>query len=369
MSLKGQWYGRVLGATPGRVLLDLDQFDGGFIGSAYLIPDDGALPATLAQIRTADCGVEHQLTSSTVPIHPGRRLPMSFQELVEQFPTVSHAPVADISLKLIGSELYVGFVSVTGAQGEGLLQPSRSTEPSDFKSVSPVETVDGVFDLLRSFPQDGLIFRGQSTPKRLRTSFHRMNRYDLRPYLNDAIPRLTPAVSIATGHPFQFDRAGQLGAFLNLVQHHGFPTPLLDWTQSPYVAAYFGFSGVTPAQTEPVRIFVLDRSGWCNSVPQFDYVAYDDVHFSVVDLLNVGNVRQHPQQAVATLTNVDDIETYVREIETRSGKSFLKVFDLDPGLRAPCLAELDRMGVHAAALFPGLDGVCQQMKNRIFGFK
>jgi hypothetical protein len=41
--------------------------------------------------------------------------------------------------------------------------------------------------------------------------------------------------------------------YMAYLRHHGFPSPLLDWTKSPYVAAYFAFE--RPVADE-VAIFV-----------------------------------------------------------------------------------------------------------------
>ncbi len=51
--------------------------------------------------------------------------------------------------------------------------------------------------------------------------------------------------------------------FLLYLRHHGFPSPLLDWSASPYVAAFFAFN----ALCNPAKIGEADRVGVYAFVP------------------------------------------------------------------------------------------------------
>ena len=72
-----------------------------------------------------------------------------------------------------------------------------------------------------------------------------------------------------------------------------------------------------------------------------------------------------PQQASSSVTNIDDIESYIRGRETTE-KVYLTAIDLPLKQRQVIVEELQYMGITAGSLFPGLDGACEELKQRRF---
>ena len=79
----------------------------------------------------------------------------------------------------------------------------------------------------------------------------------------------------------------------------------------------------------------------------------------------IENERMIPQQATSTVTNVDDIESYIRSKES-DAKKYLSAIDLPGHDRRFVVLELGVMGITAGSLFPGLDGACEELTERNF---
>ena len=172
-----------------------------------------------------------------------------------------------------------------------------------------------------------------------------------------------------TKHLFDLEKPQQYGAFVSLAQHHGYPTPLLDWTYSPFIAAYFSYNDLVRRDVESgqnIRIHMFDKKAWTAEFPQIQSLRVHAPHFSILEALAIDNPRMIPQQALASVTNVADIESYILECEKLRSRKFLSVIDLPASTRMEAVGELRMMGITAGSLFPGLDGTCKQLREQMF---
>jgi hypothetical protein len=214
--------------------------------------------------------------------------------------------------------------------------------------------------------------RGQSNSKwSLQTSFHRVAskpNINLLQYLDFVIPQLHYYISASQNEIIDIDYQLEFAAFLALVQHHGFPTPLLDWTLSPYIAAYFAFKDVDDAtpQSQYVRIFMFDQVRWSQHYSQPLNLRDQQSYVSILRPHAKNNHRIIAQQGVFTVSNVSDMTSHIQGNEKKSSTDYLHVIDIPANEKPEVIRELNLMGINEMSLFPSIDGICRAIKTQFF---
>jgi len=140
--------------------------------------------------------------------------------------------------------------------------------------------------------------------------------------------------------------------FMVYLRHHGFPSPLLDWTRSPYVAAFFAFR--SPQVPNDGRVAIYSYVNWCG-VPKGGCAGSPVVH-GLGPYVET-HKRHYAQQCEYTvcLKQVGDEHVYCSHESAFADKSSdqgeLRKFTLPASERRNVLKQLHRMNVTSFALF------------------
>jgi hypothetical protein len=370
--VKGQWIGSYTGSNSGSIVINVDDLASHYEGVAYLIDSDDALPTIVAPLRTPDKANAFHLSMTRILAWDPKLHRSAPWNVIKQHysPNVIFPNSAHVAGSWDDHSLTLSWKTDIETTGECFLEGSKSDRPSDIQSKEM--NWQEFRQYVAGLEPRRLLFRGQNEPWRLRTSFHRAGRNDIERYIRDDILSLHRHLSARTKHIFNLSNADENGAFFNLIQHHGYPTPLLDWTYSPYVAAFFAYRGLAneakkTRENKRVRIVVFNQAGWRERMSQVSYFATPGLHVSIGEFIAIGNERMIPQQAASTVTNIDDVESYVQSKDT-GNLPFLSAIDLPLNERKQVIRELSYMGITAGSLFPGLDGACEELKERNFEF-
>lgn len=166
---------------------------------------------------------------------------------------------------------------------------------------------------------------------------------------------------------------------LALMQHHGAPTRMLDFTKSPFVAAFFALERAVKNSA----VFALDTPRLWMATPINNATLHRDMidpripgnferYFATNanDIMWVGEPDQMDRRLVAqsgtfVVPGVLDkpIDEIIQQYET--GPAMIRKFILPASIRKEAMLALYRMNITHATLFPDLDGLSRSISYEL----
>ncbi len=207
------------------------------------------------------------------------------------------------------------------------------------------------------------LFRGHTDAAwDLKTTLERYSSetFSVKSY-NEILWAINPAISSFTGKdwPFARDFVNEEDffsrppnyEFMAYVRHHGFPSPLLDWTQSLYIALFFAYQNAKKAKCVAIFVYIdflrSVKTGWVGSSQIHLLGPYVKTH-----------QRHFAQQGQYTISVKKEEEKWVycphEEAfnESRSPRQdLLFKFTLPGDLKDKIMSKLYEMNINAFTLF------------------
>jgi hypothetical protein len=147
------------------------------------------------------------------------------------------------------------------------------------------------------------------------------------------------------------------------LRHHGFPSPLLDWSYSPYVAAFFAFKDDSAVRPEKKSIYA-----YCESPQGVKGGALGEPTIRRIGPYVRSHARHFRQQSDYTICGCLDLDSGWRFDSHQSAfdnrrarQDYLWRFDLPSSERLTVLRKLNDFNLNAFSLFDSEEALLETM--------
>jgi len=380
--LIGQWFGTITGANSGWVILNIENLD-----SAQLLFTDDFYnyPGMVCNVKFENHNNHVIGKCSDIKIYNQQKLYLDYWDNSKNdFEGIQFNNEINFTIHTFNSHSHIKGDWRSGLSAQNISRFGQvELFKHDYKIEQPTTQLQSWSDF-KSFLESSVgenkknfIYRGQKKPYSLETSYHRIGNSRLDVYTKNILPIIKKRITASSNEKYNLEDEEDFLTLMNLSQHHGFPTPFLDWTESPYIALYFAFERITKKELYEekfTRLIFFNKEKWLSNGNYYSHLLGLNKFSKIIKnpypmLLPISlpirnNLRALNQQSIMTFSNIRNIELLI----WRMNPDCIRRVDLPYSIRNEIMENLREMGITAHSLFPGYDGLFSTLKEDIYNF-